>query len=370
MPVLRFTLSEEGVSVLRDALTCLGKFSDEVTLLARKDQVGLDKFPLKQPFIAKIVFRNGITTKYKLPFEAVPPIRAKFDSEQAINNWSISSRTLRQLMDHFGPGIEYLDIHTDDDQFVNLTCFTEKVVRGDEVLKKPLHTSIAVERDEFESFETDEENIHIVVSVKDFRAIIHHAGILGSDITASYSVPSQPMQLRYDGAEIKCEFLLMTVGERGAPGQKTKSSRSSTKAPRQQLEASASRATSRAPGSAPQPVQQPAAQVNPMLSLRPSINRPSQRPPPATLQDESLFVTQENDEQWDPVNLGEDEDEEENARLEWDASGIPRQSTMNMRSMIANQDGPTDPDAAAALPSQFEPTQPLSEVRKFGLFGE
>lgn len=180
-----------------------------------------------------------------------------------------------------------------------------------------------MERDEFESFETDEENIHIVVSVKDFRAIIHHAGILGSDITASYSVPSQPMQLRYDGAEIKCEFLLMTVGERGAPGQKTKSSRSSTKAPRQQLEASASRATSRAPGSAPQSVQQPAAQANPMLSLRPSINRPSQRPPPATLQDESLFVTQENDEQWDPVNLGEEEDEEENARLEWDASGIP-----------------------------------------------
>lgn len=34
-------------------------------------------------------------------------------------------------MDHFGPGIEYLDIHSDDDQFVNLTCFTEKVVRGD-----------------------------------------------------------------------------------------------------------------------------------------------------------------------------------------------------------------------------------------------
>lgn len=43
---------------------------------------------------------------------------------------------------------------------------------------------------------------------------------------------------------------------------------------------------------------------------------------------------------------------------------------MNMRSMIANQDGPTDPDAAAALPSQIEPTQRLSEVRKFGLFGE
>ncbi|EMR70812.1 putative dna repair protein rad9 protein [Eutypa lata UCREL1] len=385
MPVLRFTLSEEGVSVLRDALACLGKFSDEVTLNAKRNQFTISTINLTKTAHVNFSFTTTrffsayqyegtgpyrITTKYKLPYEAVPPVRAKFDSEQAINHWSISSRTLRQLMDHFGPGIEYLDIHSDDDQFVNLTCFTEKVVRGDEVLKKPLHTSIAVERDEFESFEAEEENIHIVISVKDFRAIIHHAGILGSEITATYSVPSQPMQLKYDGAEIKCEFLLMTVGERGAPGQKAKRPRANAKAPRHQLEASASRATSRAPESAPQPVQQPAAQANPMLSLRPSITRPSQRPPPATLQDESLFVTQDNDDQWEPVNPGEDEDEEENARLEWDASGIQRQSTMNMRSMIANQDEPTNPDAAAELPSQFEPTQRLSDVRKFGLFGE
>jgi cell cycle checkpoint control protein RAD9A len=31
-------------------------------------------------------------------------------------------------MDHFGPGIELLDINTDDDaRVVNFTCFTEKV---------------------------------------------------------------------------------------------------------------------------------------------------------------------------------------------------------------------------------------------------
>ena len=34
-------------------------------------------------------------------------------------------------MDHFGPGIEYLDIHSDEDATVNLTCFTEKVASGD-----------------------------------------------------------------------------------------------------------------------------------------------------------------------------------------------------------------------------------------------
>ncbi|RYO87713.1 hypothetical protein DL766_005018 [Monosporascus sp. MC13-8B] len=437
MAVVKFTLSEEGVSVLRDALSCLGKFSDEVSLEAKRDQLALtalnstktayasfvfttarffsvyhyegvgqhrerffcklynkalqslfrprsgdplherekdttidrcdvaivDEPAKKSRFIARIVFRNGMS-------QSRPPVRAKFDRGQATNHWSISSRMLRQLMDHFGPGTEYLDIHSDDDQFVNFTCFTEKVAHGDEVLKKPLHTSIAVERDEFESFEVEEERLHIVISVKDFRALVQHASISGGEIFASYSLPSQPMQLKYDGAEIKCEFLLMTVGERGAPGQKAKTARANAKVPRQQLEAGASRATSHAPTPVRQPVQQPAAQSNPMLSLRPSISRPSQRPPPATLQDESLFVPQENEDQWEPVNLGEDEDEEDNARLEWDASGIPHQSSMNMRSMIANQTTSTATNAAPELPSQFEPSQRLSDVRKFGLFGE
>ena len=39
MVILNFTLSEEGVSVLHDALACLYKFSDDVCLEARKDKV-------------------------------------------------------------------------------------------------------------------------------------------------------------------------------------------------------------------------------------------------------------------------------------------------------------------------------------------
>jgi len=31
-------------------------------------------------------------------------------------------------MDHFGPGIELLDINTDGANVVNFTCFTEKAV--------------------------------------------------------------------------------------------------------------------------------------------------------------------------------------------------------------------------------------------------
>lgn len=43
MAVLQFTLSEDGVSVLRDALTCLSKFSDEVSLEAKRDRVRVER---------------------------------------------------------------------------------------------------------------------------------------------------------------------------------------------------------------------------------------------------------------------------------------------------------------------------------------
>ena len=31
-------------------------------------------------------------------------------------------------MEHFGPGIELLDVNTEDDGVVNFTCFTEKQI--------------------------------------------------------------------------------------------------------------------------------------------------------------------------------------------------------------------------------------------------
>jgi cell cycle checkpoint control protein RAD9A len=39
MALLNFTLSEEGVAAFRDALICLNKFSDDVSVEARKDSV-------------------------------------------------------------------------------------------------------------------------------------------------------------------------------------------------------------------------------------------------------------------------------------------------------------------------------------------
>lgn len=44
MALLNFTLSEEGVSTFRDALVCLTKFSDDVSLEARKDSVSAAQY--------------------------------------------------------------------------------------------------------------------------------------------------------------------------------------------------------------------------------------------------------------------------------------------------------------------------------------
>ena len=208
------------------------------------------------------------------------------------------------------------------------------------VLKKPLQTSIAVEADEFDDIDV-EDKLHMVISVKDFRAIIQHAGITGNDLSARYSLPARPIQLAYSSDAISCEFLIMTVGERGSnPTQKTKKGKKNA-APQQtgpRLEAT-SRRTSVAPSEAQPQVPQPQAQMPPPSASRPPPNltsqvsgarasasrigafdlRPTQQPPPATNHSESLFV----EDEWEPVRDDDDEEGEDNARLEWDHSADP-----------------------------------------------
>ncbi|KAG5756397.1 hypothetical protein H9Q72_000779 [Fusarium xylarioides] len=461
MALLNFTLSEEGVSAFRDALICLNKFSDDVSLEARKDSFILttlntsksayasvrfattkffsryqyqgsrqfrDRFyctlyiralislfrsrtapdsqrdaekqtlidrcdvaiedgeGVQSRFIARLIFRNGLTSTHRLPFEASVPIHAKFNKQDAPHHWTISSRTLRQLMDHFGPGIEFLDINTDGDH-VNFTCFSEKTVSEDAVLKKPLQTSIAVEADEFDEIDV-EDKLHIVISVKDFRAIIQHAGITGNDVSARYSIPTQPIQLSYTGDAMSCEFLVMTVGERGTnTGQRTKKGRkNATQNTSPRLEA-----TSRRPSMAPpesQPVLAPAPpppslpQHNPtpqMSAARASASRvgafdlrPSQRPaPPATNRSESLFV---EDEGWEPINYEDEELAEDNAKLGWDHSIDPNASDMDTSRFLENlahvepQPEISHPPPTDAESTYIEPTQKLTEVESLALF--
>ncbi|KAG5992692.1 hypothetical protein E4U52_002594 [Claviceps spartinae] len=452
MAVMSFTLSEEGVSIFRDALICLNKFSDDVSVEARKDSFILttlnnsksayasfkfatnrffskyqfnpigqfrerfyctlyiralislfrsrsgsdaqrdaekqsliercdvvveDGEGVRSRFIVRIVFRNGLTSTHRLPFEVAVPVHAKFNKQDAPYHWAISSRTLRQLMDHFGPGIEYLDINTDGDH-VNFTCFSEKTISED--------------ADEFDDIDV-EDKLHIVISVKDFRAIIQHAGVTGNIISARYSLPAKPIHLSYSGDALSCEFLVMTVGERGKnPTQRIKKGRQSAgtmTGPR--LEA-VSRRTSVAPSetASHRRVQQPSQSAAPpakngipnatphVSAARASASRmgafdlrPSQKPPPRTIRSESLFV---DDEGWEPVR-DEDEDAEAEGRLEWDHSAdlpsVTRMAGLEEQGHVAGGERQEErgmESEEAAQSSYLEPTQKLSEVHNLALF--
>lgn len=199
------------------------------------------------------------------------------------------------------------------------------------VLKKPLHTNIAVEMDEFDHVQV-QDKLHIIISVKDFRAILQHAQLTSGELTTIYSNPGRPMRLSYGVDGILCEFILMTVGEKDAVTQKHKNLRANApKAVRPELDAGSHRGSYVAKDQQPAPPEPasappaPPQQKIPARPRQPAFEiRPQPMPPPATAQSDSLFVGQaDDDEQWEPVNPEEDEEEEENARLEWDATTEP-----------------------------------------------
>lgn len=204
------------------------------------------------------------------------------------------------------------------------------------VLKKPLHTSIAVEMDEFDDIDVPEK-LHIIISVRDFRAILQHANWTSTELNATYSRPGRPMKISYSGDGISCEFILMTVDEKStSSAQKKGKFQGAARTARPALDAASSgRPASEAENRTrqPSPSQQPPRPPSQMPPPpRPAAPRSSQfdiraptKQPPSTLKSDSLFLPQpDDDEQWAPVNPDEDDDGEgENARLEWDASNEP-----------------------------------------------
>ena len=183
-----------------------------------------------------------------------------------------------------------------------------------------------MELDEFEDVEVEEE-LHIIVPVRDFRAIVQHAVTAGNELSTRYSTPGQPIKIWYHGDAMYCDFLLMTVGERGNPGQKVKrQGRARAKEPTTKPLEAGSRRASAAPSepppervvAAPNPTPQPSvARAN--VQRRSYFEmRPSQMPPPSRIISDSLFVGQQDEEdEWEPVR---DEEDEEDARLEWDGT--------------------------------------------------
>ncbi|EME76845.1 uncharacterized protein MYCFIDRAFT_14840, partial [Pseudocercospora fijiensis CIRAD86] len=374
MAVLSFSLTQEATGRLYELLTCLAKFGDTVSLEARSEKACLrectpssngDRFTCqlfnkslqsvfkgrtqdaigKNPgiercdvtvqdqddkaecrLVVKMRAKHGMTKTFRLTYESSEVMHALFDRTTASQGFRISSRVMREYVEYFHPKTEQLDLLAQDGKVV-LTSFTDKVQDGKEVLKQPLETAIAIHTEDFEDFHM-QEGMHIIISVKDFRAIVTHAETLRGPIHAYFSYPNRPLQFSYQNHGIHCEFTLMTTGDRGA------SASSNNSAPKF-VSTRPNGTSSRQPSAVPS---QRNGRSNPEMPPpgRPSAGRPlasqSQRmaardrprPTAITVEDddpdpESLFIPTaggDDDQTWDPPDYEQDDDE----MLGWDAS--------------------------------------------------
>lgn len=187
-----------------------------------------------------------------------------------------------------------------------------------EILKQPLHTTIAVDTLEFGEFSVEEE-LHIVISVKDFKSIIAHAGNTSTTIKSLYSHPSSPMQITYSEDGLLSEFILMTIGESGGSSATpaANGSRANSKRPASRPPSDATSKSKRTVNSEMPPPMSVAANLRRDTS-RNKIARLSPPLPQPSLQSEELFLPgAEEDKKWDPAPFDEDEDDV----LLWDAGG-------------------------------------------------
>ncbi|PGH16662.1 hypothetical protein AJ79_01534 [Helicocarpus griseus UAMH5409] len=327
-------------------------------------------------FIVRMICRHGVVKTYKLTYEAVEVQHAIFDKSKTENQWAIDPKYLREIIDHFGPTAEQLDIYSENGRVV-FTSFTTKVADGKEILKQPVHTSVAIDTKDFDHF-TVEDKLHVAINVKDFKAIVMHAYSLNGNVVARYTRPCRPMQVSYEVEGLICEFTLMTRGEAGETSSSVNGNRELSARPYSRPVHMASRERTREPTREPTREQT----ANPP-EVPESIHRNHILQPPsqiATRQEseagpmphpsvpfESLFVPADDDQQWDEPRYG-DEDED---TLGWDPYGDQSAQQASIGGRIKDitptgasmrQRNDQDQWDSMAIP----PTQRISQLR--GLF--
>ena len=94
----------------------------EVELQAKPDQT-------ECRLIIRMICRHGVVKTYRLTYESIEVLHASFDKSKSENYWSISSRTLRNVVEYFGPKTDQLDWFYQNGKFT-FTSYTEKVQNG------------------------------------------------------------------------------------------------------------------------------------------------------------------------------------------------------------------------------------------------
>lgn len=251
--------------------------------------------------------------------------------------WAADPRFLKNLIEHFSSSAEQLDMYSDSGKAV-FTSFTTKVTEGKgtefpsprqklsyanagiEILKHPVHTSVATDKLDFQEYLV-EDNMHVAINLKDFKAIVGHAETVNATVTARFTRPCKPLQLEYLVEGVQAEFTIMT---RGQADDDVPSSRATipreTPAPIT-ISARPSETQASAPNTMPpppprsrsiRPLNGSSAQEN--LTQKTSADRPLASG--LSMEFDSLFVPADDDRQWDEMNEEEPQD-----ILGWDASG-------------------------------------------------
>lgn len=193
-----------------------------------------------------------------------------------------------------------------------------------EILKQPVHTSVAIDKSDFEEFIV-RDGLHVAINVKDFKAAVIHADSMRTSIIARYTRPCRPLQLSYiSGDGINSEFTLMTRGDVdendidnddiSRPASQLLAKPSATRiAVRSEPAATPSLA---ARNTMPPPSSRPSA-VQPLSSRKPDLLSS------AALADikDSLFVPADDDRQWDEQAYDEEEDQQD--ILAWNSNIEP-----------------------------------------------
>jgi len=94
----------------------------EFELQAKPDQT-------KCRLIVRLFCQYGVVKTNRLTYEAIDVLHATFDKARSPNYWAVSSRTLRDVVEYFGPKTEQLDWFFEKGK-VTFTSYTEKVQRG------------------------------------------------------------------------------------------------------------------------------------------------------------------------------------------------------------------------------------------------
>ncbi|EAW13939.1 putative DNA repair protein rad9 [Aspergillus clavatus NRRL 1] len=335
--------------------------------------------------VIKMICGLGVIRTYKLTYEPVEIQHAIFDRSSVTNQWSIDPRYLKEITDHFSVSAEQLDIYSDGGKVI-FTSFTTKITEGNglyllsmercsnavlttplEILKQPVHTSVAIDKRDFEDYSALDE-LHIAITLKDFKTIIAHAETTDVLITARYTRPCRPLQLAYRFPGVRSEFTLMTTGEVDSEDFPT-----SSRAPAPELSARQTPApvhnTQRSGASNAERMPPPRSR-----SIRPLTGNPtrvtetnieSQRQAPST-QFDSLFVPADDDRQWDVPN--EDSETMAEDTLGWDATTDHEtfNASLGPRLRDIEPNIPVYPSEQEELQDEMgiPPTQRISQVRK------